>query len=236
MVQTARHVMVYDAGQQYNQESDAGSKTVVPYLRIQGIQQLDAMVISHDDSDHSGGAASVLSQIPIKWLASSYALPATTMTMPKQLKCYAGQKWMWDRVSFEVLHPSVDSYQDAGIKDNNRSCVIKVTSQNGTILLTGDIEKDAERALLKTQRYKLVSDVLVAPHHGSQTSSTEPFIKAVGAKHIIFTVGYLNRFKHPKPAVVNRFLATDSTLYRSDHHGAITLEFVRNCVLKANAE
>lgn len=236
VIQTAGHTMLYDTGQRYNQESDAGRKIVLPFLRSQGIQQLDAMVISHDDSDHSGGAASVLSQVPIKWLASSYELPAAITPMPEQLRCYAGQKWVWDAVRFEVLYPSADSYQDADIKDNNRSCVIKLTSQNGTLLLTGDIEKDAEKMLLETQRYQLVSDVMVAPHHGSKTSSTAAFIKAVAAKHIIFTVGYLNRFKHPKQAVLNRFLLTESALYRSDHHGAITIDFVDNGALKVNVE
>ncbi|MFW5431724.1 MAG: DNA internalization-related competence protein ComEC/Rec2 [Methylophilaceae bacterium] len=236
VVQTATHAMVYDTGRQYNEESDAGSKIVVPYLRSQGIKQLDAMVISHDDNDHSGGAASMLSQVPINWLASSYEMPATKELMPRQLKCYAGQKWRWDAIRFEVLHPSVQSYQDINIKDNNRSCVIKVTSRYGSILLTGDVEKESEQLLLKTHKYKLASDVIVAPHHGSKTSSTESFIKAVNAKHVIFTVGYLNRFKHPKSTIIARFASRGSQDYRSDHHGAITLDFMRDNTLKVSAE
>ena len=235
VVKTATHAMVYDTGPQYNQESDAGGKLVVPYLRSQGIKQLDALVISHDDNDHSGGAASVLAQRSIKWVASSYHLPETVKPMPIPLKCYAGQKWLWDMVRFEVLYPMAESYQDADIKDNNRSCVIKITSRHGTILLTGDIEKEAEEVLLRTQKIKLKSDVIIAPHHGSKTSSTKDFIKAVGATITIFTTGYLNRFEHPKPLIVSRYAEEKSTMYRSDYHGAVLLDFKQNSPLQVNA-
>ena len=227
VVKTATHVMVYDTGQQYNQESDAGSQIVVPYLRNHGIKKLDALVISHDDSDLSGGAASILEQMPITWVASSYTLPESIEPMPKQLKCYAGQQWVWDAVRFEVLYPSAASYQNAALKDNDRSCVIKVTSRHGTLLLTGDIEKGAEETLLQKQKYQLKSDVIIAPHHGSKTSSTETFVNAVGAKYTVFTAGYLNRFKHPKPLIMSRYLEKKSTLYRSDYHGAILMEFTQ---------
>lgn len=235
VVKTASHTMVYDTGQQYNEESDAGRMVIVPYLRSQGIKQLDALVISHDDNDHSGGATSVMTQMPIKWLASSYTIPEITKPTPRQLRCYAGQKWIWDKVKFEVLYPMAESYQQADITDNNRSCVIKVSSRHGSVLLTGDIEKEAEEVLLKKQKYRLKSDALVVPHHGSKTSSTEPFIKAVGAKYIIFTVGYLNRFKHPKPQVVGRYLELKSTIYRSDHDGAVILDFKQRGHLQVNA-
>ncbi|MEE9331045.1 MAG: DNA internalization-related competence protein ComEC/Rec2 [Methylophilaceae bacterium] len=236
VVKTATHTMVYDTGQQYNQESDASSKVIVPYLRSQGIQHLDALIVSHDDNDHNGGAGSLLNQVPIKWVASSYYSPVFSKPTTKQLRCYAGQRWVWDAVKFEVLYPNVESYQVPDIKDNNRSCVIKVTSRQGTMLLTGDIEKEAEQWLLQKQKYKLRSDVLIAPHHGSKTSSTEGFVKAVGAKHTIFTVGYLNRFKHPKPPVLSRYLSTGSLLYRSDYHGAVMLDFMRGTPLKVNTQ
>lgn len=120
VIKTATHSMVYDTGRKYNEENDAGSQLILPYLRSQGIKHLDAMVISHDDSDHSGGAASLLAQMPIGWVASSYTMPnnenaLAKQSMPKQLKCYAGQRWIWDAVKFEVLYPQEDSYQDADI-------------------------------------------------------------------------------------------------------------------------
>jgi competence protein ComEC len=131
-------------------------------------------------------------------------------------------------VQFEVLHPTIESYDNTEIKDNNRSCMVKVTSQFGSILLTGDIEKDVELALLQANKDKLASDVLVAPHHGSKTSSTVDFVQAVGAKQAIFTVGYLNRFKHPKPLIEKRFEESGALTYRSDYAGAVLLSFMKN--------
>ncbi len=238
VIKTANHIMVYDTGRQYNQESDAGANIVLPYLRSIGVNALDALMISHDDNDHSGGVASIMAKLPVAWTASSYPLPKQIVSAPsqltgsKQLTCYAGQKWIWDSVHFEVLYPSALSYQQASIKDNNRSCVLKVTSRYGTILLTGDIEAEAEALLMQTKKYQLKSDVMIAPHHGSKTSSTEPFVKSVAAKHIVFTVGYLNRFKHPRPVIMSRYLERSAQLYRSDNHGAILIDFIQNHAIK----
>ena len=245
VIQTANHTLLYDAGPRYSTQSDAGSKIIVPYLRGEGIAKLDGFVVSHNDADHSGGAASVLAQVPVTWLASSYvfpetALPQTLPNMPRQLHCFAGQKWTWDAVNFEVLYPSLLSYanlDETNIKltDNNRSCVIKVTSQFGSVLLTADIEKEAEAALLQANKDGLASDVLIAPHHGSKTSSTPEFVQAVGAKHTIFTVGYLNRFKHPKPEIEQRYAESGAHLYRSDYQGEIDIDFSKAQALQVRA-
>lgn len=239
VIKTANHTLLYDAGPKYSAQSDAGGRIVLPYLRAEGIQQLDGFIVSHNDSDHSGGMASVLVQMPVTWLASSFDA-ANTLSLPikalpkKMLKCFAGQHWQWDSVQFDVLYPSWQSYSDASLSDNNRSCVLKVTSLFGSLLLTGDIEKEAEAALLATALQAnrdvvavnmLKSDVLIAPHHGSKTSSTAQFVQAVAAKQIIFTVGYLNRFKHPKPATLQRYIDTGALLYRSDYNGALQLNF-----------
>jgi competence protein ComEC len=225
VIKTANHTFLYDAGPQFSTQSDAGSRIVVPYLRGEGIKKLDGFMVSHNDIDHSGGAASVLAQMSVTWLASSYQLPAERQLPARQLKCFAGQHWRWDSVQFEVLHPGLQSYKNVNIKDNDRSCVVKITSQFGSILLTGDIEKDAELALLQANKDGLYSDIIVVPHHGSKTSSTVDFVQAVGAKQAIFTVGYLNRFKHPKPEVAQRYAAIGSSMYRSDRAGAILLSF-----------
>jgi len=241
VIKTANHTLLYDAGPRYSAQSDAGSKIVVPYLRGEGIKKLDGFMVSHNDDDHSGGAASVLAQVPVGWLASSFDLEADFSA--KRMKCFAGQHWRWDKVDFDVLYPSWESYQNASLTDNNRSCVLKVTSQFGSVLLTGDIEKETEFELLATALQAnrdghvanalkntnlLKSDVLIVPHHGSKTSSTPEFIAAVGAKQIIFTVGYLNRFKHPKPLILERYAETGATLYRSDYNGALEIVFARN--------
>ena len=232
LIQTANHTLLYDAGPSYSSQSDAGSKIIVPFLRGEGIAKLDGFVISHNDLDHSGGAASVLAQVPVYWLASSFVLPESMLPqtlpkMPQQLHCAAGQKWVWDKVIFEVLYPSLLSYANLDLSDNNRSCVIKVMSQYGSILLTGDIEKEAEATLLGANKEELRSDTLVAPHHGSKTSSTVDFVQAVGAKHTIFTVGYLNRFKHPKPDIEKRYEESGAFTYRSDYQGELEIEFTK---------
>ena len=246
VVKTAHHTFLYDAGSRYSAQSDVGSRIVVPYLHSIGVPKLDGFLISHNDNDHSGGAASVLAQMPVGWLATSFDLPAdwhAEAQSKKQFKCFAGQHWQWDLVEFQVLYPAVESYQNALIKDNNRSCVIKISSAHGSILLSGDIEKAAEAELLQMNdafpipNY-LKSDVLVVPHHGSKTSSTVDFIQAVDAKHVIFTVGYLNRFHHPKPEVEKRYLNTNAAIYRSDYNGAVLLDFksspVKNDLVKTH--
>ena len=237
VIKTANHSLLYDAGPKFTSQSDAGSRIVVPYLRGEGVKKLDGFIVSHNDIDHSGGAASVLAQMPVDWLASSYDLPTeiylpteihlpTEMQLPaQQLKCFAGQHWRWDSVQFTVLHPSIENYQNPEISDNNRSCVVKITSQFGSVLLTGDIEKEVEFELLHTNKDGLSSDVLVVPHHGSKTSSTVDFVQAVGAKQAIFTVGYLNRFKHPKPEIEQRYADAGAVAYRSDYNGALQLDF-----------
>ena len=230
VIKTANHTLLYDAGSRYSVQNDAGGRIVLPYLRGEGIKQLDGFIISHDDIDHSGGAASVLTQLPIGWLATSFDLPLDWQ-VKKYFKCFAGQSWHWDNVTFQVLHPNLASYQNVDIKDNNRSCVLKVTSQFGSVLLTGDIEKEAEATLLDMNNAgenNLISDVLIVPHHGSKTSSTETFIQEIAAKQVIFTVGYLNRFKHPKPMIESRYLNNGAMIYRSDHHGALRVNFMRH--------
>lgn len=228
VVQTATHTFLYDAGPKFNAQSDAGSRIVVPFLRGEGIRKIDGFMVSHNDIDHSGGMASILALMPVGWLNSSLPEETETPDTLEKMQCYAGQSWAWDGVDFEVLHPSLESYDDAALKDNYRSCVIKVTSQSGSILLTGDIEKDVELELLDSQSEALKSDVLIVPHHGSKTSSTADFIAAVAPSVSVFTPGYLNRYKHPKPEVLTRYQATNSLLYRSDYQGALEVNFAKS--------
>jgi competence protein ComEC len=228
VVQTQNHTLLYDAGPKYNEQSDAGSRIVVPFLRGEGIAKLDGFIVSHNDIDHSGGMASVLALMSVTWLASSFSEKIEAPEKQKKITCFAGQIWVWDKVKFEVLHPKIESYGDAKITDNNRSCVVKVTSLSGSLLLTGDIEKDAELDLLNSIPEKLKSDVLTVPHHGSKTSSTPSFIAAVAPSISVFTAGYLNRFGHPKPLVIERYQALGSQMYRSDYDGALVLSFRNN--------
>lgn len=229
VVQTATHALLYDAGAKFNLQSDAGSRIVVPFLQGESIKQLDGFIVTHDDNDHSGGMHSVLNLMPIDWFASSIPESVIIPAGVERMKCYAGQSWQWDGVDFEMLYPALADYENAAIKDNDRSCVLKITSASGSLLLTGDIERKAELALMTAYQDMspniLKSDVMVVPHHGSKTSSLPDFIAAVSPNVVIFTTGYLNRFKHPRPEILARYQAIDSKVFRSDYHGAIELNY-----------
>ena len=222
-VQTERHALLYDTGPAFSPDADSGTRVVLPYLRAAGIARLDAMVLSHDDNDHAGGAVSVLSGLPVGVLYSSLSASHPIMLAAPAYRppCTAGQDWNWDGVRFDMLHPTAGSYADAGIKSNDRSCVLKVSGAHGTLLLTGDIESRSEAELLERSRKELRADVLVVPHHGSRTSSTQEFITAVQPSWSILSVGYRNRFGHPKAEVVERSRAGGAQLARTDSAGAV---------------
>ena len=213
VVRTREHTLIYDPGPLYSAESDAGQRVVVPYLRSLGIGQIDILMVTHRDSDHAGGAASVRSALQVdKVLSSTGEADAEP--------CRAGQAWTWDGVRIDVLHPLTDDY-DEKRKSNNLSCVLRIEAGGRRMLLTSDIEARDEAALLLRDPGKLAADVLLVPHHGSRTSSTPEFIAAVGAQHALIPVGYRNRFGHPKADVVERHEVSGARLWRTDRDGAL---------------
>lgn len=214
LVQTRNHALLYDPGPLYSAESDAGQRVVVPYLRSIGLNRLDVMMVTHRDTDHSGGMASVAAALPVDKVRTSIG----GIGEP----CLAGQGWEWDGVRLSVLHPVESDYR-AGGKANHLSCVLKVETEGGSMLLTSDIEAADEAALLVRNRDSLKSDVLLVPHHGSRTSSTPEFIDAVGPREAIVPVGYRNRFGHPKPDVMERIEARTNMIWRTDRDGALTV-------------
>lgn len=215
LVQTRDHALLYDPGPLYSAESDAGQRVVVPYLRAIGVDRLDAMMVTHRDSDHSGGMGSVAAALPVGKVRTSIAGLGGE-------PCLAGQGWEWDGVRFSVLHPAPADYQ-AGGKANHLSCVLKVEAAGASVLLTSDIEARDEAALLARDAAALKADVMVVPHHGSRTSSTPAFVAAAGARAAIVPVGYRNRFGHPKPDVLGRYEALGMPLWRTDRDGAVTI-------------
>ena len=223
VVRTREHALVYDTGARFTRDVDAGARTVVPYLRASGIKALDGLVVSHADNDHSGGALSVLDGVPVAWLLAS--LPPEHAILQRgtpSFACSAGQQWVWDGVRFEVLHPLAESYAEKR-KSNDRSCVLRIVAGPHRLLLPADIEAKSERELLARDASALRAEVLVVPHHGSRTSSTPEFVAAVQPTLAIFTVGYRNRFRHPRPEVVARYRATQTQLLQSDTDGAIEI-------------
>ena len=221
--QTQGHDLLYDTGPQFSPDANSGNRIILPYLRALGVQRIDGLVITHRDKDHSGGALSVLDALPVEWVASSLSPEDPLRDSGPHFPCFDGQAWEWDGVRFEMLHPSWPAYDNSAPKTNDLSCVLKITAGGSSALLTADIEAVSERALLARHGDRLRADWLVAPHHGSRTSSTPEFIRAVGAKTVVFPVGYRNRFRHPNEGVAGRYGATGARLLRTDRDGAITL-------------
>ncbi|MEO8740157.1 MAG: DNA internalization-related competence protein ComEC/Rec2 [Casimicrobiaceae bacterium] len=230
LVQTHAHTLLYDTGPRYSETADAGSRVIAPMLRAVGIERLDALVISHQDSDHSGGAQSLLQTLPVATLLSSLSADnAIVRTREARgetaTRCVAGQRWSWDGVEFAMLHPVEANYDNPKLKPNDLSCVLRVANASGSSLLTGDIEARSEADLVRRSGEALHASVLVVPHHGSRTSSTPAFIAAVQPEAAAFTPGYRNRFRHPRPEIVERYAAAGVTTYRTDYDGALTFTF-----------
>jgi competence protein ComEC len=220
IVRTAHHTLLYDAGPQYSRDSEAGSRVLVPLLRVQGVREVNHLMLSHRDNDHVGGAAAVLAALPVGAMSSSLEATHTVLQGGvAHAPCRAGQTWQWDGVHFEVLHPLSEPPTNA--KPNTASCVLRVSSAQGrSALLTGDIEAAQEAALVQALGAQLRSTVLVLPHHGSKTSSTAAFLQAVSPQTAFAQAGWRNRFGHPAPEVQERVHAAGATLVRSERCGA----------------
>ena len=223
LVRTHSHLLVYDTGPR-SAASDAGERVLVPLLRARGETHVDLLVLSHQDSDHVGGALSLLRAGPVH--ASRSSLPPSHplhARLPGHQRCEAGQHWHWDGVRFQVLHPQPHHYT-LGWRPNALSCVLRVTDARGrSLLLTGDLEAAQELELVARLAHDpdtLRAEVLQAPHHGSRTSSTRELLQAVAPQRAIVQAGYRNRYGHPAPAVRARYAAHGIELVRSDACGA----------------
>ena len=215
VLRTHTHTLVYDTGARLNARFDAGRAVVVPFLRHAGVARVDTLIVSHGDNDHIGGSASLLAALPVTRVLSS-----VPERLPTAEACASGQAWEWDGVSFTLLHPEPDSL----LQGNNRSCVLRVESRYGRVLLPGDIAAKAERELLWRAGEQLRSGILVVPHHGSKSSSTEAFLDTVQPDVALLPVGYRNRYGHPHPAVAARYRERGIALEDSATAGAITVE------------
>lgn len=208
LVETARHRLLFDAGPAYAEGFDAGAAVVVPAVLKRGARHLDTLVLSHADNDHAGGVAAVREALRIdREIGTAHGEP-----------CRDGQHWEWDGVRFTILHPDV-----AGDgSDNDASCVLRIDGPY-SVLLPGDIERRAEARLLDRHRQALRADVLLAPHHGSRSSSTADFVAAVRPQWVIFASGWRNRFRHPRPEVVARYRDCGARMLMSGDSGAIRI-------------
>ncbi len=223
LVRTARHSLLYDTGPRYSAHSDAGDRVVVPLLHALGVR-LDKVVVSHSDSDHSGGMEAVRRAHPQAHWLSSFDERADR-------RCVAGQRWEWDGVRFEVLHPQPAHYGPDGrgmLSSNAMSCVLHVVAGEHSAWLGGDIDA-ANEVRLALDRPQMRATVLLAPHHGSHTSSSPVLLNTLQPTWVVVQAGHLNRFNHPSPRVLERYRqrgipwvasgACGAAVWRSDEPG-----------------
>jgi competence protein ComEC len=236
VVQTASYTLIFDTGPSYGANFDLGAAVVLPFLQSKGVDRVDRMIISHNDNDHIGGMISLLGAIPVQDLL--FGEPKADLKIPEgetnktlnpaiftmldsaQVRpaCREGMMWVRDQVTFRVLNGG----QQAN-KSNNSSCVIRVSSSKGAVLLAGDIEKSVEKRLVDDYGNQLQSDVLVAPHHGSKTSSSDSFLRHVDPAYAVFSVGYRNSFNHPHPDIVARYRSHNINLLNTASSGSVFL-------------
>ncbi len=209
-VQTQHHNLLFDTGAAYPSGFSLGEAVVTPYLKQQRIKALDMVVISHGDNDHLGGLAAIQAHFPIGLLLSSEPPGSTTAK-----SCRDRRQWVWDGVVFEMLNNAQH------LSNNNASCVLKISSDKYSLLLTGDIEKKAERYLLDTLKDKLKSDILIVPHHGSNTSSSSIFLQQVKPRVGIVSSGLNNAFGHPAKRIQKRYQALGIPLINTACSGGI---------------
>lgn len=219
LLRTAHHSLLYDTGPRYGPQpdaADAGDRVVLPLLRALG-ERLDTVVVSHRDSDHAGGAAAVQAAQPqARWLSSFDADPAR--------RCMGGQRWHWDGVDFEVLHPQPAHYAEDGsgrLSSNAMSCVLRVANGAQSAWLGGDIDA-AQEVRLALARPDERASLMLAPHHGSQTSSSPVLLNTLRPRHVIVQSGYRNRFGHPAPVVLERYAQRGIPWVNSPDCGAAT--------------
>ena len=235
VVETRGHTLVYDAGPSFRTGSDTGQLVVVPFLKSRGIRTVDRVVVSHDDDDHKGGAGSVLALMKARALTLGPSLPAGALDDNRgrvtRDTCRRGDSWAWDGVGFRWVHPGDVRFE----RDNDSSCVLLVSAGGHTVLLTGDIEAEAERELVHEGGLAVV-DIVVVPHHGSRTSSTQDFVAALRPRWAVYAVGYRNRWNFPVQRVVERWEQAGAQGVRTSDGGAITFELAPGQLLSPPAE
>ncbi|WP_343619080.1 DNA internalization-related competence protein ComEC/Rec2 [Ralstonia sp.] len=230
LIETANHRLLFDTGPRYGDHADAAARVIAPYLRSHGVESLDTLVVSHEDSDHAGGTETVIDAVPVRTMLASlpqgHALRGVADESGVRFAdCLAGQTWTWDGVVFEVLHPLRLPAESERVSSNARSCVLRIANGRHAALLTGDIEAAQESALIAAETpERLMADILLVPHHGSKTSSSGAFLDAVSPQVAVFQVGYRNRYGHPHPQVWQRYLARDIDGLRTDKTGAVVIE------------
>lgn len=232
VVNDADKALVIDAGARYRGGFDLGEKVVAPHLRRQGVEQLQ-LLVTHSDNDHAGGVPVLMQQFAVDAIyegqvgrrrvlsATSTSISIPTPTTAKNLSCRGDNYWrvMSPRVRYRFF-----KYNLPMANDNNQSCVVMVMFAGLRILVPGDVEVAAEHELVRLYGAELQADILIAPHHGSRTSSSAVFLDAVKPGQVWISSGFNNRFRHPHPAVVARYRDAGVLIMNTADHGSVALD------------
>jgi len=217
LVRTRHHTLLYDAGPRFG-DNDLGERVVLPTLRKLGVDGIDLMLISHAHADHAGGARAVAQGLPVKHVLGGE--PAELPNEWQAAGCESGRRWTWDGVNFEL-------WQWAHARESNpKSCVLQIEASGERMLLTGDIDMAAERALLESP-LAIPTDWLQSPHHGSRSSSSMALLDRLRPKAVLISRGQGNSFGHPHPTVLARYQKYGMAIYDSADQGAIHLQLGR---------
>jgi competence protein ComEC len=214
VIQTQNHALLVDTGPGFPDGGDLGDRVLAPALSQLGVRHLDRLIVSHDDLDHSGGTTSLRRRLPIARIDAS-----APDTIPDARLCQLGERWVWDGVEFEILHPP----PTLPYLGNESSCVVRIEGPGGSVLIPGDIGEVIEARLIREQPTRLDVDVLIAGHHGSAGSSSAPFLEAVTPTQVWYSAGYRNRFNFPRPEVVERVTQVGARQHGTAESGAIRL-------------
>lgn len=236
VVQTSNKTLLYDTGPTYSERFSAGSGIIAPYLWKQGHAGVDKLIISHEDGDHFGGYKSLQDIVTIDSILAGPGLLAKQERDGLIFnRCQAGQSWQWDEVSFTLLSPPHKLLTNV-TEGNDSSCVLLIKWKQVSVLLPGDIEAHAEYRLLDKTGLDPSIDVLVAPHHGSKTSSTRAFVEKLKPQHVVFSAGYRHHFGHPHTDVVSRYREVGSVLWHTGDQGAVTFTWDDRGKLQVEAQ
>lgn len=223
VVRTANHLLVYDVGDKYPSGFNLGDAVVLPYLRTLTASKIDKLIISHQDSDHSGGLAAVVKQMSVGELISNYSSSKNNWQ-----HCHETKSWQWDGVVFYFLQPEYIS----NLSENNRSCVLVIENQYQRIILPGDIEKKIEIKYISKLKKDRKSTILISPHHGSKTSSSLRFLKTISPDAVIISSGKNNRYHFPHKKIIDRYSAMGAQIYNTATCGMSSWHMTKSLNIK----
>lgn len=230
VVATESRVLVYDTGPAFSERFNAAEAVIAPYLRAKGIRRIDSLVVSHGDGDHAGGVRELLASVPTGDLLLGELLPESETGRRPAEVCDRDSHWQWDEVTFRLIEPRLRPGNS-----NDSSCILLIEFAGSRVLLPGDIGAAIETSLIQNQQLPASVEVLVAPHHGSASSSSEAFVQALRPQHVVYSTEYRSPYGHPHPAVTARYQAAGSRAWNLGYTGELTFTWDRQGQLEVRA-